>query len=135
MLRQGLSPSDHATAVTPLIPATILVRRCGSSLLYMIMSGPGDPKVVVVLDIEQGLATGQPVDRRVGDPAVDDPLWASTWGSDRDVPADLLVTPLTAAGGEARVPHRLQLAGARIVGPLSLASTVLTRGLRLPGAC
>ena len=77
------------------------------------------------------LIAGRPVDLRIGDPSVDGPAQAHSWGPDRDVPADVLADLLTAPLPARSVRRQLDLTGARIVGSLDLGAAILTRGLLL----
>jgi hypothetical protein len=86
-------------------------------------------------DCEQALIaaaeTGQSVDRRKGDPGVDDPAGGAQWGPERTVRADLLYELLTAK--REPEPRAVVLRGARIVGPLNLEAAPLVCPVTLHG--
>lgn len=87
--------------------------------------------------LRRQLTNGGFVDLRTGDPEADDPANVNTWGTERQVPAELLTevltTPLEQAFDEGPVSRRVTLFGARITGTLDLNTALVPRAVRLLG--
>jgi hypothetical protein len=73
-----------------------------------------------------GIESGQPVDRRVGDRERDRPAHGGSWESERSVRAELLIELLTRERpGTGQTPRALRLYGVRITGNLDLTAATL----------